>query len=470
MQIPRLPYFTAILLAASMCAGLLAVPASFAQARDAAVGADGELYQIREGKYGALFPHHGLVDPDNRVLALEIVRSEGDRELLLVPGTETADVEDSASILFEDHSGTLFVLWQTMTRSIHSRLSLIGFRDSGWTEAIEISGSFFGWKSSPQLAVTRDAYGVVAEDGSVRKLARTVVHLLWWEEGLSGVPETYYTPVVFLDGRYTGWNPVYHLDELAPVTDGQPPWGTNLALAEAPRIDAGTNEQTVVVGFVDASGGRLSSMEIELLPGEIAFIADRIRAQIIEVGRELNSDPPGRLAEKVRLSIGDLGDRLGLHPGLTTYLAQRMYIEVLAADPDEPVSRLAERIRAQIIEVGARIPDRGFDRLAAKSSSQVVELPNGQAGGDFSTPPVLLRLSQATVRPAPATGAGEHSLFLSRDGRQVAVSWRDEGVVYYRESRGQGWGPARELRIENGLDLGRAHQILKQRVDERTIE
>ncbi|HSL82191.1 MAG TPA: hypothetical protein VLF66_05410, partial [Thermoanaerobaculia bacterium] len=463
----HLPRPIAVLAALALGFALAVVPAAGA-GLDAAMGSDGELYFVRQGTFGELFPGLGLADPSNAALALDVIRPGSTSERFLVPGTETADVEDSASILLEDHSGTLFVLWQTMIRAIHSRLVLIGFHDGEWTEPIEISGSFFGWKSSPQLAVTRDSYGVVAEDGGIRTLVRTVVHLLWWEEGVAAVPEVFYTPVVFLDGRYTGWNPVYRLDELLQRESGQPPLAINLALAEAPRIEPGRDEQSVVVGFVDGSGGRLSSLEIEVLPGEISFIADRIRAQIIEVGRAPKPGPQRTLAEKVAREIGDLGNLLGLNPALASYLADTSRDEVLAGDSYEPIAGLADKIRAQIIEVGSRITDRGFDRLAAKSSFQVVELPNGDGAGEPGGPPNLIRLTRATIRPVPATGIGEHYLFLSRDGRQAVVSWLAEGAVNYRESRGDGWSAARQLRLGGELDLGRAHLILKQRVDERT--
>lgn len=449
---------------------VLAVTPAAGAGRDGAMGGDGELYFVREGRVGELFPDQLFADPAHAALALDVTRPGSTTERFLVPGTETADVEDSASILLEEQSGTLFVLWQTMIRAIHSRLVLVGFDGGEWAEPIEISGSYFGWKSSPQLAVTRDSYGVVAEDGSVRTLARTVVHLVWWEEAASGVPEAFYTPVVFLDGRYAGWNPVYRLADLAPVAGGQGPLAVNVALGEAPRIEAGRNEQSVVVGFVDGSGGYLRSFEIEVVPGEVAFIADRIRAQIIDVGRERKPDGPGKLAEKVHLEVGDLGSGLGLHPGLAAYLAERARDAILAGDPDEPIGSLAERIRAQIIDVGARMTGRGFNRLAAKSSSQVLELPYGDNVEDVSAPPNLIRLTQAAIRPAPATGAGDHSLFLSRDGRQAVISWLEDDVIHYRESRGDGWSVARQLRLDGQLDLDRAHRILEQRADERTSE
>lgn len=467
MKIRRLPHLAAILLAAAVCAGPVAVPAALAQARDAAVGADGELYVVREGTYGALFPQQGLVDPGNRVLALEIVRSEGGRQRLLVPGTESDDVEDSASILFEDQSGTLFALWQTMARSIHSRLVLIGLRGGEWSEPIEISGSPFGWKSSPQLAVTRDTFRIQESDGSLRSWNRTVAHLLWWEEGVGGGPRVYYSPVTFLDGDYTGWNPVYPLDTLELAAGGQAPLAPNLALAEAPKIVPGRNEQSVVLGFVDGSGGRLISVEIELMPGEIAFIADKIRHQIIDIGRTLGEDEPASLAGKIRHQIIDIGNRIGLHPSLSAYAAQQAASEILESPPGEGLASLAERVRHQIIDIGARVTDRGFDRLAAKSSVQVLEIPNGEAA-DPGAPANLIRVVQASARPIPDTGSEEIALLLARSGRDVLVAWSEEGAVHYRESRGEGWSPARRLGLGANLSPGRAHEILKRRVEERS--
>jgi hypothetical protein len=65
---------------------------------------------------------------------------------------------------------------------------------------------------------------------------------------------------------------------------------------------------------------------------------------------------------------------------------------------------------------------------------------------------------------------GEHAVYLSRNGRQAVVSWIDEGVVNYRESRGDGWSDTRQLRLGDELDLGRAREILERRADERSDE
>lgn len=459
---------TAFLLA--MALGLaLAGPVAAGPARDVSVGGDGELYVVREGAYGELFPEQGLADPGNSALALDVTRPDASSERFLVPETETAYVDDSASILFEDESETLYLLWQTKINVIHSRLNLIGFREGEWTEPIEISGNPFGWKSSPQLAVTRDTFRTDEPDGSPRTWQRTVVHLIWWEEGAGFEPLVYYSPVVLLDGVYTGWNPVLRLDELEVAAEVDVFSMLNHPLARVPRIESGRNGQSVAIGFVHPQTGALATVTAEILPGEFGFIADRVRHQIIEIGRESQPDQPGSLAEKVRHQIIEIGNRLGLHPSVPSYAAQLAGSEIEgAAAGEDPVS-LADKVRHQIIEIGARMTDRGYDRGRTTRKLQVLETQNAEADG--VPPPNLIRLILASARPAPATGDGENAMFLSKDGREVVVSWQEEGGgVYYRESRGEGWSGVRSLSLGDDLDRSRALQILEQRADERATE
>lgn len=464
MSTRRLPRHAATLLVLGFGLVLAAAPAQ-GTGRDAAIGSEGELYVVREGAYGELFPESGLADPSHAVLALDVVRSDQSIDRLLVPGTETLDVEDSASLLFEDRSATVFLLWQTRVNLIHSRLSLIGYQGGRWTDPIEISGNPFGWKSAPQFTTTKDAYEVLDGDGVLRTITRTVAHLIWAEEGYE-TPLILYTPVVWLDGRYAGWNPVYSLSELALGSSGGAPVASNSALAAAPRIETGKNAESAVVGFVHGDSGELVSITVELLPGEITFIADRVRNQISDLGRQYLPGQPTVLADKVRNQISDLGNRLGLHPGVTSYLAEKSHAEVLAGAAQGP-SALAERVRNQISDLGSRITDRGFGRLSEKSSLKVLELPNSLADG-VTAPTNLLRVLRASARTVPATGTEKVVVHLSQNGREAVVAWSVEGAVLYRESQGAGWSAPRRLRLADDLDLARAHEILARRADERS--
>lgn len=465
---PRTHLGTALALATLGLALALSAPLA-AQSRSDVVGTDGELFVLQQGSYGDLFPQAGMADASNPALALEIVHADQTEERLLVPGTETEDLEESPSALFEDDSGTLFVLWQTNRHYVHSWLNLIGFHDGQWTDPIEITGSPFGWKSSPQLAVTRDSFTTANEDGTTKTWKRTVAHLIWWEQGADG-PRVYYTPVVLIDGEYTGWNPVYRLDDLAQAADsslGEP----NPAVAEAPRLDAGSNGQSVVVAFVPTGGSQLVTLTLELLPGELGALADAVRAQIIEVGRDGGPGGGlGRIADKARAQIIEVGARLKLHPGVSGYVADQVFDEILASDPERPLSAIADDVRAQIIEVGAHMTDRGFDRMTAASSSQVLELPGAPADPEASAPPELMRVVQVSSRPTPQTGAGAEAaqLYLSEDGRSVVAAWQDGDSLLYRESRGDGWSSVRRLRLGDGIDLEHASALLEVRAHERS--
>jgi hypothetical protein len=110
--------------------------------------------------------------------------------------------------------------------------------------------------------------------------------------------------------------------------------------------------------------------------------------------------------------------------------------------------------------------DRGFDRLAKKSSLSILEFPSGTMGA----PATQLRIVRTSARPTPATGTEDVNLYLSGNGREVLVSWLQNGMVYYRESRGQGWSEVRPLRLGNELDLERARELLERRADDRSDE
>ncbi len=448
---------------------LFALPV-LGQQRDAVVGTQGELYQVREGTYGDLFPDQGLGDPASSALALDVTYPDQSHERFLVPGTEAEDLDTNASLLFEGQSDTLFLLWKTEKGNIHTWLNVVGFHDGGWEQPIEVSGNLFGWKSDPQFAVTRDTFRSVEDDGTLRTWTRTVIHLLWWEEENIGEPVPYYAPVTLIDGAYTGSNRVYRLDELlADALASAEPVAPNFDLARAQTIGAGTNSHSVALGFVDPLHGQMVSCTIELIPGEVTSIADKIRAQISDLGRQLLPAQASSLASKVRAQISDLGNRLSLQVALTRYLADQAQAEILSSDPEEPASHLADKIRAQISDLGARLTDR---RLMTRSDTDTVpmveDLARDETAAPVPTSQILVLVT--SVLPSPATGSDEVALHLSRNGRETLVSWLADGIVFYRESRGQGWSAPRPLHLGPNLDLAHAHQLLDQRAEERGVE
>ncbi len=454
---------------AALLVGLtLAALPVWGQQRDAAVGAQGELYQVRAGTYGDLFPEQGLGDPSSSALALDVTYPDQSRERFLVPGTESEDLDSNASVLFESQSDTLFLLWKSEKGNIHTWLNVVGFHDGAWGQPIEVSGNLFGWKSDPQFTVTRDTFQTEEDDGSLRTWTRTVIHLLWWEEENIGEPVPYYAPVTLIDGEYIGQSQVYRLNDLLADALGSPePVPPNFALARAQKVEAGANAHSATLAFVDPSNGQLVSATLQPIPGEINSLADRIRAQIIEVGRKISVEP-GALAAQMRDQVAELGARLGFHASVTDYLAGQVYSSVAGADPGEPLSSLADRIRAQIIEVGARMTGGGLGRISAKDSLLTTDLPADSA--ETGAPAGQMRILVTSVLPSPATGTDQVDLHLSRNGREAIVSWLDGGVVKYRERQPNGWSAPRQLRLGANLDLAQARQLLDQRAEERGVE
>ena len=439
----------------------LALPATAATPRTVAVDSDGQLYRLRAGTYGELFPKGGLADADEPVLALDLVAGNQKRQRLLVPGTEAGNVEDGASLLYEDSSATLFVLWQNRFNSIHSTLNLFALRDGAWNEVAEITGNPFSFKSAQQIAVTHDSFQFDGPDGENQTVERTVLHLIWWESGTDG-PSPLYTPVILLDGSYIGWNPVYRLDDLAAASGLGPLLPADRRVAEAPQIEPGRDGNSVVVGFTDGAGGRMVGLEISLLPGEINVIANRVRHQIIEVGRTAATlDRPG-LSQKVRHQIIEVGGRLGMHPAVIRYLADKVEATVLELPGQGITEAEADEVRHQIIEVGAHLDLRGSEPVAGRT--KVVEVEPQSLDGSVRPPSSLLRVATSSERPAPEIGDGPVRLHLSESGEELLVTWEKDDALVYRETVAGGWSEARELALGESFDAEQAHEILANRV------
>ena len=105
----------------------------------------------------------------------------------------------------------------------------------GWTELIELSGASLTDKSGLRLALTSDDYAA-SVDGVATRIPRRVLHLVWVET-VADVTRAFYSPVVFTNGSYLGWNPVVALDEtFTPDSPLVPAGPVSAGLREAPSL------------------------------------------------------------------------------------------------------------------------------------------------------------------------------------------------------------------------------------------
>ncbi len=450
----------------------LAAPAASASHGDAVLGSDGELYMVRAGAYGELFPGGDAAAPADPVLALEVVRpaaAAGSAERFLVPGTAGPEPENSPSILFEQASKTVFVVWESAFNVVHPSVRLVWFDGAAWSELIDVTGKPFTPKTSPLLAVTRDSREETSEEGEAVERNRTILHLLWVEEDAAGLDEVLYTPIVFEDGVYKGNTGYHRLARFDPSPPADVP-AVSQGLLDAPTLERGRDGRTVVAGFAAAANRRVVTLEIDVLPGELVHLADRARAHIINIGTRFSA-PGGHqnLAEAARAHIINIGR--DFHPEVAQSLGDQLRAYLLA-NPGQELIPLADGARAHIINIGAKLSGRGLRQQTSALSAadeaaplqEIIEVRGADA--PYEPPLALLQVRLASSRPAPATGAGTR-IFLSETGRDVLIAWPEEGRVLYRGSAGAGWDDTRELRLSPALPLERALEILEHRVRNR---
>jgi hypothetical protein len=449
--------------------GVLGSAGGLAAGHETALGSDGEVYAVRTGAYKDLFPGGKDFDRDNKVVALEITKPGVAAQRLLVPGTGGSEVENSPSVLFEDDSQTVFLLWES-EMNIHPSLKLAAFDGSTWSKPIEVMGNPFALKSSPQFTITRDSYEVVGADNLSVTRHRTLLHLIWQEQSTAGTVETFYSPIVILDGAYIGWTPVYNLedylqDRVTTASDVQ----VQPSLARAPLVQSGRDERTIVVGFASTRLGKVVTVEIDVLPEQLIQLAEGARAHIVDLGRELYPTDLPNLAEKARAHIVDLGR--AFRPEVINSIADQVKALILAGGT-ESLQAIGEKARAHIVDLGAQLSDRGLRGVnGADATAKIVRLDEGQ--GQESPTPIaptdtpLLQFRIVSNFAAPVVGQGAVRLFVSQTGDNVIVSWALPDRVAYRVNKEDGWSDSKELRFSDNLTLAKAYDILDQRVRNR---
>jgi hypothetical protein len=446
--------------------GLLGVAAASAAGREVALGADGEVYAIRTGTYGELFAKGGEFDPANPVMALEITRPGAAVQRVLVPGTGGEASEKAPSVLFEESSGTAFVLWESEL-NFHPILQLAGFDGEAWSSPIEIIGNPFASKTSPQFAITRDSYEEAGADGAPVARRRLILHLVWQEDGGTGSLATFYSPVLIGDGGYFGWNPVYNLDDYLRDQVTPAATGAQLSLARAPIVEAGRDERTVVIAYASSSLGRLAAIEVDVLPEQVVQLADKVRSHITDLGRLHWPGDLAALGEKVRTHITDLGR--AFRSEVVQAMADQVKALIVAGGAPS-LEALAEKARTHVVDLGAQLSGRGLRGVnGADATAKLLEVDPDPSAPQAPAPagPYLFQFRVVSNLPIPRVGPGGVRLFISPTGENLTVSWAQADRLVYRNSRGNGWTDARDLRLTGELDLGKAYEILDQRLSRR---
>lgn len=452
------------LLTTALSAALLAFGGAAAPlaAETNLVGGSGEIYTVRAGDCAALLPPGSGCSADSQVLTLEVRRPGASAERLLVPTTEDASAESFPELLYENSSDSLYLLWESWWNGIHPQLNLVSFGPDGWSEVVEITGEPFTEKSEPQLAVTRDVYATQDAEGVRVTRERTVAHVVW-RESAGGSDEVRYAPLVLEDGAFIGQNEVFSLDGFAPAPEGSEASSPS-AFDRVLAIRPGKERQTVVVAYAHPATGRLVTLLVGVVPGEVGHLGEQVRQWLEE--RLAAADGPidvDQLAAELAEQVEVFGD--GLDPALLDYLAFQLDRWLRDGGHDGGLGSISDQARQHIIDIGIRLTGGdGWSSVSAPARQHIIDIGRRSTALGFLHQGMIRQLQEWRL-PEPVAGPGWG--LVSATGENALLAWQGDGVLLYRETVADGWSETRSLTLGPGLGLDQALALLERRVRDR---
>lgn len=421
------------------------------------LGNDGTLYRLKTGGIGEVFGPDATYPPNTPVAVLEVVPPGQPQARFLVPGTEGMETESSPVLLADSRTNTVHAIWSSRSTGnlTTSRLRLRSFSSGDWSSITDLSGASMSEMGSLHAALTEDSYSTTIDDVETR-VARRVLHLAWTEEH-AGAVRTYYAPAFFLNGAYVGWNPVIDLDSVVP---GAPVAEAGTPVGSGPELTLmATPADRLRISFTHSQSGRLVSVEVQSLPGELGELAEMARGSIVDLAAVLGDGDRTQLSEMARGSIVDLAGRF--NSSVAGYFGSRTRDSLLAADSSADVSTLAELARGSIVDLGREILKGGVASPCA-DEDQVIEIPSlfPVDGADFSQFLVVRSIASWAL---PADFQSTDRVIMSLDGSRAAIAWEAEGYLSYRETQDDGtWSEARSLDL-TVLTLAEAWSAIERR-------
>jgi hypothetical protein len=464
------------ILALSVIIAITAAPA-YAEHLDKALGADGEIYQVTAGLYGALFPNGHAYDQTTSVLALDTTVPGSSAKRQLVQGTSDSDVKSAPALIYEDGSKTLFVVWVTTTHSVSSAIKLASYDGKQWSPPITIVGNPHSPKTPPQLAVTRDSHQEVdAASGKPVTRHRTVLHLVWSENTQGSFYQAYYAPVIFEEGAWIGSVPdparlnSFDLAEQAPQAAGSGPFDSPLVLT--PALQNGRDTSTVVAGFASDVSGMLTTVEVDVLPEELRMLADSGSAAVLANSQYFPFQLDA-LAANVKAVI--LGSGSAFQPEALQAIAGAAQALISSSNSAANVTELADKARGQIVDIGARFSMRALrvNFPGPIAPPKIAEITVSKQPSHF------LQYRVTATRPCPPVTPDGLQVFLSRTGSDALLAWTGASntsgaggnstqastALLYTSTQPDGtWSSVHQLQLSDSMSLQQAYQVLAQRM------
>lgn len=452
------------LVAALILAGAFAVPAGAdgGLVVATALGADGRLVSLLRGTYGELAPNGSLAEASEPVLALRTTLPDGQQALHVIPATLDYEREEAAELVIEPRSGVAYVLWQSWRSEIHSRFRVAAFDGERWGETIEISSPSSLWRILPVFAVTQDSYddlSVAAEED--RKVHRTVLHVVWLEEGSDTAWQTLYAPLVLVDGEYLGHHPVLVLEDHVTSEDG----AATRDIPVPPVLRSRDADNSVVAAFVNQRTGDLNAIELKVAAGELSSLGDVVESEIVAFGEEAGGVGASEISDAVRLRLMEFEHQI--KPEILAQFGVTVEEHVREQlDKGSTAKAAGGAARVQLVDVGFRLTDGRLNRTGAGARVQLVDVgarserPRGHHRHDARFSVTLRRSLPEDVPAAP-------ELLVSSRGTKLILAWREDSRIRYRESvAGGGWSAMQQILLTDQLAGTQAMAVLQRRVEQ----
>lgn len=429
-----------------------------------AVGNGGELYELVAGRYGKLFPGEDEHPARNNVLALSVTWPDGASERLLVPGTGDREGEMEAELLYERAHGSLLVVWQG-DLGAGVLLELTTFSGGEWSRvhAIDSSSPILG---QPRLVVTRDHYDLRISETQWESIDRTALYVAWLAEDPRGV-DVRITPLLFVEGFYSGWNQVFSLRDLTALPDFAGPGPSSQELLRSFDLVVMNDGQRIEVSFVNALDHQLTVVSVGVLPLELAMMSEELRDGLLGLESSFASQDVETFIDIARHEMVAVGRRLRFHPVFVDFLVTGLGEEIRTIAPAFSLAtygEMVDHLRDHTLRRTAPLTRTGLSSAGAGDESEILEIDVSNLLSPTGPPPIL-DLRVLFSQPAPATGAGSTRIYAAGDGGSVLVTWEEaEGRVHYLESRDGGWSETRSLATGEGLSSARAYEILERRI------
>ena len=409
------------------------------------LGAEGTMIRLLDGDYGEFFPEGKALPDDHPILVLETTATDGTIKRFIVPGTESRDPESSATLVLEESTQEVYLLWEQLFNGIHPFLRLISFDGENFSEPIEIVSGAFARKGSPKLLVTRHEARRGASVGDSedavsgpRTLEHTILHVTWWQEDTVGVSGKRYAPIVIENGRFEGPAPVVDLGLFAPPGDILDPVAPGLE--NLLSMHYGVDHRSGVIGFLDPGSHRVIGLRFEMISSALVDFADKARLEIVIVGHRARSRVD--MAEELRKNLVQLGT--GLHRATRAFLADAVADMVLEQEDDplgseESLANTADKARLEIVVIGSGIDEDGLEGTEGEKFFLDIGLDPDQGNSKHG---VLLEVERIADLPVPALGFERDihraKLFLGDSGKNAVVAWDAGERIYYREMTASG--------------------------------